>query len=59
MDYSLGNGWYLNADVKKTWLNTDVDWAGTGISGDVDLDPLIVSAGVGYRFNLSDVLGGL
>ncbi|ODA68703.1 Outer membrane protein W precursor [Methyloligella halotolerans] len=59
MDYSLGNGWFLNADVKKTWIDTDVKWTGTGISGDVDLDPWIVSAGVGYRFNLSDVLGGL
>ncbi len=59
LDYSLGNGWYLNADVKKTWIDTEVNWVGTGVQGDVDLDPWIVSAGVGYRFNLSDVLGGL
>ncbi len=62
VDVSLGGGWYLNADVKKVWLNTDVNWnniGGTGatIVGDVDIDPWIVSAGVGYRFNLEDIFG--
>lgn len=57
VDFSLGNGWYLNADVKKTWLNTDVKWNGTGVKADLDLDPLIVSAGFGYRFNLGDLFG--
>lgn len=62
VDVSLGNGWYLNADVKKVWLNTDVTWnniGGTGanIVADVDIDPWIISAGVGYRFNLEDVFG--
>ncbi|MEG6509440.1 OmpW family outer membrane protein [Methyloligella sp. 2.7D] len=56
-DYSLGNGWYLNADVKKTFIDTDVHWNGAGVRADVDIDPWIVSAGAGYRFNLSDVLG--
>lgn len=58
LDVAVGNGWYLNADVKKTWLNTNARWGGTGVTADVDLDPLIVSAGFGYRFNLSDILGG-
>lgn len=57
IDIAMGNGWYLNADVKKTWLETEVKWAGTGVRADVDLDPLIVSAGFGYRFNLSDIFG--
>lgn len=57
LDYSLGNGWYLNADVKKTWLDTEISWNGTGVRADADLDPWIFSAGVGYRFNLSDVFG--
>ncbi len=59
-DVSLGGGWYLNADVKKTWLNTDVTWnlgGGNHIRADVDLDPWIISAGLGYRFNLEDVFG--
>lgn len=60
LDVQLGGGWYLNADVKKTWLDTKVTWRNT-VAGDitskVDLDPLIVSAGLGYRFNLEDLFG--
>jgi outer membrane protein len=61
-DYQLGGGWYLNADVKKSWLDTKVTWhnsavTGGNIVGKADLDPLIISAGVGYRFNLEDLLG--
>ncbi|WP_069442989.1 OmpW/AlkL family protein [Methyloceanibacter superfactus] len=57
LDYSLGNGWYANLDVKKTWLDTEISWNGTGVHADADLDPWIFSAGVGYRFNLSDIFG--
>ncbi|WP_072390375.1 OmpW family outer membrane protein [Hyphomicrobium sp. CS1GBMeth3] len=57
VDVSLGDGWYLNADVKKTWIETDASWRGTGITADVDIDPWIFSLGVGYRFNLEDVFG--
>lgn len=57
LDVSIGNGWYLNADVKKTWLDTDIRWNGTGVRASADLDPWIFSAGVGYRFNLSDIFG--
>jgi outer membrane protein len=58
LDISLGKGWSLNADVKKTWLDTTVTWhnnaalAGLNVVGDADLDPWIFSAGLGYRFNL-------
>jgi outer membrane protein len=58
LDISLGNGWYLNADVKKTWLDTTVTWhnnaalGGLDVVGDADLDPWIFSGGLGYRFNL-------
>ena len=58
LDISLGNGWSLNADVKKTWLDTKVTWhnnaalGGLNVVGDADLDPWIFSAGLGYRFNL-------
>jgi len=62
VDVSLGDGWYLNADVKKIWIDTDVTWTNTGLgtvhADNVDIDPWIISAGVGYRFNLSDLLGG-
>jgi outer membrane protein len=63
VDVALGNGWYLNADVKKTWLDTEVTWhnnaalAGADVRGDVDLDPWIFSVGLGYRFDLANLLG--
>jgi outer membrane protein len=57
LDVSIGNGWSLNADVKKTWLDTSVTWhntalGGVNVVGDADLDPWIFSVGIGYRFNL-------
>jgi len=57
IDISIGNGWYLNADVKKTWLDTSIEWKGTPYRADADLDPWMFSAGVGYRFNLGDLFG--
>lgn len=59
VDVQLGGGWYGNLDVKKVWLDTDVTWrtGGNVIKANVDVDPLIISAGVGYRFNLEDLFG--
>ena len=57
IDIEIGSGWYLNADVKKSFIDADASWKGTGYSANVDLDPWIISANVGYRFNLSDVFG--
>lgn len=60
VDVELGQGWYLNADVKKTWLDTDVSLRNTDFGStafDLDVDPWIFSLGVGYRFNLSDIFG--
>lgn len=56
VDISLGDGWYLNADVKKTWIETDASWSGV-TTANVDIDPWIYSVGLGYRFNLEDVFG--
>jgi outer membrane protein len=56
-DMEIGQGWYLNADVKKVWLDTNASWKGTAVTADVTVDPWIVSVGLGYRFNLSDVFG--
>lgn len=52
LDVGLGNGWSLNFDVRKTWLDTKIAWSGTPVRADADLDPWIFSAGLGYRFNL-------
>ncbi|MEQ1754542.1 MAG: OmpW family outer membrane protein [Micropepsaceae bacterium] len=48
-DVPVGNGWSLNADVKKIYMNTDVDLNGAPI-GDVDINPWVIGAGVGYRY---------
>jgi outer membrane protein len=55
VDMEIGNGWYLNADIKKVWLDTDASWKNTAVTANVDVDPLIISAGVGYRFNFADL----
>lgn len=61
VDVSLGRGWYANADVKKIFLETDAKWTtaagATAATAKVDLDPWVVSFGVGYRFNLEEVFG--
>jgi outer membrane protein len=58
VDVSLGGGWSLGLDVKKVWEDTKVTWTmagGSTIVADHDLDPLIVTANIGYRFNLEDL----
>lgn len=52
VDISVGDGWFINADVKKLFINTDVtvDAGGTQVKADVDIDPWIFGLGVGYRF---------
>ena len=61
MDYDLGNGWSLGVDVKKVWLDTELTWkdgAGNKIAyAKHDLDPIYITANVGYRFNLGDLFG--
>ena len=56
VDIEMGQGWYLNADVKKTWIEHEVSINGAK-AFDVELDPWIFSVGLGYRFNLSDIFG--
>lgn len=52
LDYKLDETWSLNADVRKIWINTQVDlWAGaTHLNADVNIDPWVVTFGAGYRF---------
>jgi outer membrane protein len=60
-DYDLGGGWSLGFDFKKVWLDTKITWTDTAVVTPVvavhDLDPIIVTANLGYRFNLSDLFG--
>lgn len=50
VDYAITGNWLFNVDVKKIYLNTDVSINNGAITADVDLDPWIVGAGIGYRF---------
>jgi outer membrane protein len=52
-DYVLSENNYFNIDIKKYDLSTDVvvDAGAAGIAtADVDLDPLAISIGYGWRF---------
>lgn len=52
VDYMLTDNWLVNFDVKKLWLDTDVevDVLGTTVDADVDIDPWIVGIGFGYKY---------
>lgn len=49
-DYWLNDNWGLNFDVKKVWVDVDASVNNGAITGEVELDPWIVGAGVSYRF---------
>ena len=49
-DYALQGKWSLNLDVKKVFFNTKATINGGALTSSVDLDPWVVSAGVGYKF---------
>jgi outer membrane protein len=48
VDYNLQNKWLINFDVKKIWFSTDVNT--TSKIDDLDVDPWVVSFGVGKKF---------
>ena len=44
--------------MKKVWEDTKITWAGpAAVVAKHDIDPLFVTANLGYRFNLEDLLG--
>ena len=49
VDIALSKGLYLNLDVKKVYIRTDVKAAGTKV-GEFKVDPLLVGVGLGWRF---------
>lgn len=49
VDIPLDKNWSLNFDVKKVYIKTDVYAAGVN-AGTLKLDPVLVGAGIGYRF---------
>ena len=50
IDYAIDERYSLNLDVKKIWINTDVKVNGGAVRADVDLDPWVIGAGIGYKF---------
>ncbi len=52
VDVSLGGGWIANLDVKQLFLSTTAHTyvGATPIAAKVDLDPILIGVGVGYRF---------
>ena len=48
VDYQIKGNWFANVDFKKLWVGTDFDYQGN--KGHLDIDPIIVGAGIGYRF---------
>ena len=51
-DYRLDDHWALNFDVRRIWINTEVNIDTTlgPVTADVDIDPWVVSTAIGYRF---------
>jgi outer membrane protein len=50
VDYKIDDKYSLNLDVKKIWMNSDVEINGGAINADVDINPWVVGVGVGYTF---------
>ncbi len=51
-DYRLDDHWALNLDVRRIWINTevDIDTDLGPVTADVDINPWVVSTSIGYRF---------
>jgi outer membrane protein len=50
VDIAINNDWFLNADIKKIWLKTDVSMNAGSINADVKINPWIFGIGFGRRF---------
>ena len=50
VDVNLQDKWLVNFDVKKIWFNTDVFLNPTTKIDSLDIDPWVVSFGVGKKF---------
>ncbi len=50
VDIPIRDNWYINADVKKVWINTTATFSPSGVRADVDIDPWLIGVGLAYRF---------
>ena len=49
VDIPINDRWAVNLDVKQVFLSTEVTVNGA-VKADVDINPLLIGVGVGYRF---------
>lgn len=49
-DIGIQGPWSFNIDVKKVWVSVDADVNDGALKSEVDLDPWVVSVGVGRKF---------
>lgn len=52
LEIDLSDNWTFNIDVKKIDIDTDVRIVGLGpvVNAEVEIDPIVVGIGFGYRF---------
>ncbi|RME34350.1 MAG: OmpW family protein [Gammaproteobacteria bacterium] len=55
-DFTLKDNWFVNVDVKYIDIDTTASFSssspvGVPVAVDVDIDPIVVGAGIGYRFD--------
>jgi len=52
VDYNFAGHWFANLDVKQIFMHTGAHLSTVlgGVKADTNLDPLVVGAGIGYRF---------
>ena len=52
VDIKLKGNWYLNADIKKFYVDIDAQATvgGTAVTGKASIDPIVAGIGIGYRF---------
>ncbi|MEX0290164.1 MAG: OmpW family protein [Flavobacteriaceae bacterium] len=55
LDFDLSDQWFLNADLKKIFIQTDATVnattaLGATVGADVDINPWVFGVGIGYRF---------
>lgn len=50
VDYKLTDNIYLNADIKKIYVSTDVSVNNGTVTAKAELNPVVAGLGIGYRF---------
>lgn len=50
VDYNLNDKWFLNLDIKKMFLKTDVTVNNSSSSAEVEINPLVIGLGIGMKF---------